>query len=125
MCKYFHAMLYVCLTPTVRNHLTNASWDDVDSNCTFKYSYNSPNDSSLWAINLLVSCLNPITNCCIPLFLCTLLFHSCITLCMFHIVKDDNNDIKGACVSEKPFHSHYIVHGPVCIVCFICKILAI
>ena len=47
-----------------------------------------------------MSCLKAITNCCILLFFCTLLFHSCINFCIFHIVKVDNNDTKGVLVKS-------------------------
>ena len=58
----------LCLTPTERSHLTKSSGDGVNSYCTFKYSCDNPNNSSLCAIDFVVSCLKPKTNCCILLF---------------------------------------------------------
>ena len=59
------------LIPTEHSHLTN-DFGEHDSYWTLRESYESPNNSSLLAIDLVMSCLKPITNCCILLFFCTL-----------------------------------------------------
>ena len=76
------------------SHL-NCSGDYAFSYCSFRYEYDLPSISSLCAILLVVSCLNPITICCILLFLFILSFHACSTCLKFQIVKDDSIEING------------------------------